>query len=122
VIVGRDTAGRSLRISSHPDSDRTVLSIWQGQRCLATVRLAARDVPATVDALVRTLLPGSPVPVRPSASGGGAVGSVTPLLAGAGVRIDGVLDRIRDRWAGARGRLASAVGTLARSIEPPPGR
>jgi hypothetical protein len=30
IVVGRDTAGRVLRVSGHPESDRVVLSIWQG--------------------------------------------------------------------------------------------
>jgi len=55
VIIGRDTAGRVLRISSHPEVDRVVLSVWQGARCVATVRLAPEDVPALVRALQATL-------------------------------------------------------------------
>jgi hypothetical protein len=52
VVVGRDRAGRVLRISGHPEHDRVVLSIWQEGHCLATVRLAAADVPELVRALV----------------------------------------------------------------------
>jgi hypothetical protein len=52
VVVGRDRAGRVLRISGHPELDRVVLSIWDGDRCLATVRLATTDVPEVVRALV----------------------------------------------------------------------
>jgi hypothetical protein len=44
VVVGRDAVGRVLRISWHPMNDRLVLSIWQDDGCLATVRLAGRDV------------------------------------------------------------------------------
>jgi len=51
VIIGRDATGRVLRISSHPEVDRVVLSVWQGARCVATVRLASEDVPALVRAL-----------------------------------------------------------------------
>jgi hypothetical protein len=51
VIVGRDTTGRVLRVSSHPEADRVVLSVWQGPRCVATVRLSSGDVPALVRAL-----------------------------------------------------------------------
>jgi hypothetical protein len=51
IVVGRDAVGRVLRISAHPELDRVVLSIWQEGQCLATVRLAAEDVPD----LVRTL-------------------------------------------------------------------
>ena len=52
VVVGRDRAGRVLRVSGHPEHDRVVLSIWQEGHCLATVRLAAADVPDLVRALV----------------------------------------------------------------------
>ena len=45
VLVGRDVAGRALRVSAHPEHGRVVLSIWQGAQCLATVRLAEQDVP-----------------------------------------------------------------------------
>lgn len=51
IVVGRDVAGRVLRISAHPGTDRVVLSIWQEGRCLATVRLASADVPHVVSAL-----------------------------------------------------------------------
>ena len=57
VIVGRDVAGRELRMSSHPELDRVVLSIWQDARCLATFRLAPSDVPELVRALISTALP-----------------------------------------------------------------
>ena len=62
VFAGQDVAGRELRISGHPDSDRLVLSIWQSGRCLATVRLARADVPDVTRALVAGLVP---VPVEP---------------------------------------------------------
>ncbi|MEO5982959.1 MAG: hypothetical protein ABIQ13_11635 [Pedococcus sp.] len=60
VVVGRDVAGRTLRISGHPESGRVVLSIWQDTVCKATVRLLAEDVPAVVEMLARSALtPGS---------------------------------------------------------------
>ena len=52
AVVGRDRAGRVLRVSAHPELDRVVLSIWQEGQCLATVRLASADVPDLVRALV----------------------------------------------------------------------
>ncbi len=58
VVLGRDRAGRVLRVSSHPEFDRVVLSIWQDARCLATVRLAPGDVPELVRALSAGALPG----------------------------------------------------------------
>ena len=56
IVVGRDVAGRVLRIGAHPESDRVVLSIWQDGRCLATVRLASADVPDLVRSLAATLV------------------------------------------------------------------
>ncbi|MGA8978052.1 MAG: hypothetical protein WB473_02945 [Pedococcus sp.] len=56
VVVGRDVAGRTLRISGHPESGRVVLSIWQDTVCRATVRLLAEDVPAVVEMLARSAL------------------------------------------------------------------
>ena len=57
VIPGRDVAGRELRISGHPESDRVVLSIWQDGRCQATLRLARADVPEVTRALAASLVP-----------------------------------------------------------------
>ena len=59
-MLGRDTAGRRLRVSSHPDAGRVVLSIWQDDICRATLRLAEEDVPELVKLLSSSL-------VRPSA-------------------------------------------------------
>jgi hypothetical protein len=64
VFAGQDVAGRELRVSGHPDSDRMVLSIWQSGRCLATVRLSRSDVPDLTRALVAGLVP---VPGGPTA-------------------------------------------------------
>jgi hypothetical protein len=56
IVVGRDVAGRVLRIGAHPESDRVVLSIWQAGRCIATVRLASADVPDVVRSLAAALV------------------------------------------------------------------
>ena len=56
VIVGRDVAGRTLRMSGHPESGRVVLSIWQDNVCRATLRLAPEDVPQFVEMLTRTAI------------------------------------------------------------------
>ncbi|QGN58161.1 hypothetical protein [Nostocoides sp. HKS02] len=56
VIVGRDVAGRTLRISGHPKSGRVVLSIWQDTVCRATLRLAPEDVPEFVEMLTRSAI------------------------------------------------------------------
>jgi hypothetical protein len=57
VLVGRDVAGRALRVSAHPQHGRVVLSIWQDERCLATIRLLQDDVPELVRVLTSSLLP-----------------------------------------------------------------
>ncbi|MEO8555582.1 MAG: hypothetical protein ABI474_02830, partial [Actinomycetota bacterium] len=53
---GRDKAGRRLRVSSHPDAGRVVLSIWQDDICRATLRLAEEDVPELVKMLSSSLV------------------------------------------------------------------
>jgi hypothetical protein len=57
TLLGRDTAGRRLRVSSHPDAGRVVLSIWQDDICRATLRLAEEDVPELVRMLSASLIP-----------------------------------------------------------------
>ena len=56
TLLGRDTSGRMLRISSHPDAGRVVLSIWQDDICRATFRLAQEDVPELVRMLSSSLI------------------------------------------------------------------
>ena len=56
VMLGRDVAGRALRISSHPEAGRVVLSIWDHERCVGTVRLAEADVPDLVRSLTACLV------------------------------------------------------------------
>ena len=55
TLLGRDRAGRRLRVSSHPDAGRVVLSIWQDDICRATLRLAEEDVPELVTMLSASL-------------------------------------------------------------------
>lgn len=57
TLIGRDRAGRTLRIASHPESSRVVLSVWQDGTCQATVRLAPADVADLVAELARVLVP-----------------------------------------------------------------
>jgi hypothetical protein len=51
VVLGRDRPGRALRVSSHPELGRVVLSLWDGARCIGTLRVAPDDVPDMVRAL-----------------------------------------------------------------------
>jgi hypothetical protein len=60
ALLGRDVRGRALRVTPHPDRGRVVLSIWDGERCVATVRLAEEDVPELVRALTACLVPDEP--------------------------------------------------------------
>ena len=55
TLLGRDAAGRRLRVSSHPDAGRVVLSIWQDDVCRATLRLAEEDVPELLKMLSSSL-------------------------------------------------------------------
>lgn len=56
ALLGRDVRGRALRVTPHPESGRVVLSIWDGDRCIATVRLADEDLPELVRALTGCLV------------------------------------------------------------------
>ena len=44
--------GRALRVTWHPEVRLVVLSVWQAERCTATFRLPAADVPELVHALI----------------------------------------------------------------------
>lgn len=54
--MGRDARGRVLRIGSHPEQNRVVLSIWQDDACLATVRLAGADLAEALRSLGQALV------------------------------------------------------------------
>jgi hypothetical protein len=56
ALLGRDVRGRALRVTPHPETGRVVLSIWDGDRCVATVRLADEDLPELVRALTSCLV------------------------------------------------------------------
>jgi hypothetical protein len=113
VIVGRDIAGRALRISGHPESDRVVLSIWQQGRCLATVRLARADVPEVARALVAGLIPAQEAPQIP----GRPVGIVSDLRSEATAQ--GSLRGVADRVATAvTTRLPAGLTTALRRYGP----
>lgn len=69
VFDGRDIPGRALRVSAHPELGRVVVSVWQDERCVATVRLAEADVPELVRTLTEALLPAAE-PLRRTGSAG----------------------------------------------------
>ncbi|MFZ0157919.1 MAG: hypothetical protein WAL50_02725 [Kineosporiaceae bacterium] len=56
IVVGRDVRGRVLRIGSHPEQNRVVLSIWQDDACRATVRLAGADLAEVLRSLSQALV------------------------------------------------------------------
>ena len=64
VLSGQDAAARMLRVSYHPEVARVVLSIWDHDVCMATLRLTPEDVPELVRGLTAALLPLPPVPHR----------------------------------------------------------
>jgi hypothetical protein len=101
VIVGRDAAGKILRVSRHSELDRVVLSIWDGGRCVATLRLASGDVPELVRVLVGTLVDeGAPGRVA-VASAGGAQDRRQPQWAVVRRWADRARDEVRRRTGGA---------------------
>ena len=51
ALEGRDRAGRVLRVSTHSETSRMVLSIWEDNTCQATVRLSPADVAELIGAL-----------------------------------------------------------------------
>ena len=57
--------GRALRVSWHREDGLVVLSLWDGTRCTGTVRVAAGDVPALIEALQIGLGPAPPPPDPP---------------------------------------------------------
>ncbi len=126
VLIGQDRAGRSLRISGHPESDRVILSIWQGATCQSTIRLATEDVPGVVEALVRAALP---APARHDTHAGSDThagpsreASVTPLRTRIEEQWGDLARGGHDLWAGVRTSAARAVAALATRIGPPPRR
>lgn len=57
VVRDADRAGRALRVTTHPEADRVVLSTWQDATCVSTVRLDRADVVELLTALGAALLP-----------------------------------------------------------------
>ena len=51
-FVDERTPARRLQVTRHADRGLVVLSLWQGDRCTGTFRLAMRDAAALVHALV----------------------------------------------------------------------
>lgn len=47
--------GRVLRVSAHPESGLVTVSMWRGDRCVATHQLTAGDVPELIGLLADAL-------------------------------------------------------------------
>ncbi len=52
IVLDARGEARVLRVTWHPEDGVVVLSLWRDDRCAATFRLAAEEVPVLVDALV----------------------------------------------------------------------
>jgi hypothetical protein len=100
VIVGRDAVGKVLRVSRHSELDRVVLSIWDGGRCVATLRLATGDVPEVVRVLVGTLVDEGAPGLAAVASTGGAPGRGQQSWAQLRRWADRARDELRRRLTG----------------------
>ena len=51
VFLDSRGGGRALRLSWHAEVEVVVLSLWSGDTCTGTFRLAAEEVPDLVEAL-----------------------------------------------------------------------
>ena len=87
-------AGRALRVSWHDEDGLVVLSLWDGPRCTGTVRIAAADVPALIEALQLGLRPADEATApaeerrsragrRPASTSGPTTGRTARRLTGA---------------------------------------
>ncbi|WP_432564043.1 hypothetical protein [Kineococcus sp. SYSU DK003] len=57
VVRDADRPGRALRVTTHPEAGRVVLSVWQDTTCTSTVRLDRAEVVELLTALGAALLP-----------------------------------------------------------------
>jgi hypothetical protein len=60
VFIDPRGDARALRVAWHSEADVVVLSLWHGDRCTGTFRLATADVPHLVQVLVEGLAAGAP--------------------------------------------------------------
>ena len=69
-FVDERTPVRRMQVTRHPDRGLVVLSLWQADQCTGTFRLAVRDAPglvhALVDGMAAALPDREPAPPRPS--------------------------------------------------------
>jgi hypothetical protein len=62
IQFDRRDDGRALRVSAHPESGSLVVSIWRGDRCIATHQMATSDVPEFIQMLASALVPARATP------------------------------------------------------------
>jgi hypothetical protein len=69
-FVDERTPVRRMQVTRHPDRGLVVLSLWQGDHCTGTFRLAVRDASGLVHALVDGMAAAVPdrEPARPPPS------------------------------------------------------
>ncbi len=60
VLRVRDRPGRAVRVTAHPELGRVVVSTWQGERCVSTVRFTPQDVPELIAALASAAIDADP--------------------------------------------------------------
>ncbi len=71
---------RTLRLTPHPAERMVTLSLWEGQQCQGTIRLADAEVPALVSALAEALAGSAAyVPPPPAVVPEGPAADVIPL-------------------------------------------
>ena len=68
-------------MSSHPELGRVVLSLWDGARCIGTLRVAPDDVPDMVRALTGAAVAAAGPPQPPTSSVGPAQPVASPSAA-----------------------------------------
>jgi hypothetical protein len=69
VVLDTRGDGRALRATWHHEAGVVVLSVWRGNVCVATTRVAAEDVPALVEVLVGGLGAGYAAPGHAAEAG-----------------------------------------------------
>ena len=60
--------GRALRVTAHPEHGLVTISMWRGDRCVATHRLTTDQVPALIQTLALTLVTPTPTTAHTAAS------------------------------------------------------
>ena len=81
VFLDARGGDRALRVSWHTESGLVVLSLWHGNVCSGSFRLAVDEVPDLID-LLRAGLAEAYVAARDRAERGGALADTRPLSAG----------------------------------------